>query len=132
MRKPLEFVKHPVSFLDAKNMGGYRAVCTHVVDGDTFDFLVDLGLHQYAYITVRLEGVDTAEIYGKDASPEGMEAKEFVEGEILGAPCILFTGKDVTSFGRFVATVYYDNKQSEDWSTWHNLAAILASKGYAQ
>ena len=48
-RKPSVLQDHPVDFADAKAAGLYRAVCQYVVDGDTADFLIDLGLYQYAY-----------------------------------------------------------------------------------
>ena len=50
MRKPAEFVDHPFPFPTPST---YRAVCKHVVDADTVDVLVDLGMHQYHYATVR-------------------------------------------------------------------------------
>lgn len=50
-----------------------------VVDGDTVDVLLDKGIHSYDRITVRLDGIDTAEIYGPDASERGDTHAAFVE-----------------------------------------------------
>jgi hypothetical protein len=65
--KPADVQNHPVDFADAKAVGLYRAVCEHVVDGDTADFLVDLGLYQYAYTALRVVGVDKRELVGVPA-----------------------------------------------------------------
>ncbi len=50
-----------------------------VVDGDTFDLHLDLGLRQYGHYRIRLRDVDAPEVYGSRASEEGRMAKEFVE-----------------------------------------------------
>ena len=39
----------------------YRAKLKRVVDGDTVDFVVDLGFHVHTTIRTRLLGVDTPE-----------------------------------------------------------------------
>lgn len=38
-----------------------RAFC-RLLDGDTMDVLVDMGLNQFSYETIRLQHVDTPEI----------------------------------------------------------------------
>lgn len=107
MRKPAEFANHPHKFPD---MMEYRAFCRYVVDGDTFDFIVDLGIFQYTYTTVRLFGVDTPEIFGRVdeiTRIKGLAAKARVESLILNKPCTIVLHKDTTTFGRFVADVFY-------------------------
>jgi hypothetical protein len=42
----------------------YRAVCTRVVYGDTYDLDVDLGLGVTLNIRARLRNVDAPEVYG--------------------------------------------------------------------
>ena len=42
----------------------YRAELDRVVDGDTFDVLIDLGFYIRIKERIRLEEVDTPEIYG--------------------------------------------------------------------
>jgi len=42
----------------------YRAVCTHVIDGDTYDLDVDLGLGVTLNVRARLRNVDAPEVYG--------------------------------------------------------------------
>jgi micrococcal nuclease len=101
MRKPKEFSKHPFhqSF-------DYRGVVKNVVDGDTIDVFVDLGLNHYAYITVRLKGIDVWEIR-KEQRPQGLVAKERVQDLVLNKQVFLKTFKDTQSFGRYVAEVFF-------------------------
>jgi micrococcal nuclease len=61
----------------------YNARLERVVDGDTYDLIVDLGFRTYTHIRVRLEDVDTAEMYGVDHDSEeyeeGVEQAEFAQ-----------------------------------------------------
>jgi len=41
-----------------------------VIDGDTFDFDVDLGFYTIIRVRVRLNGIDTPEVYGPNRDPE--------------------------------------------------------------
>lgn len=47
-----------------------------VVDGDTFDVIIDQGFHSTLKIRVRLVDIDTYEIYGRYVHPKGQEAKD--------------------------------------------------------
>ena len=42
----------------------YKAKITRVVDGDTFDAMIDLGFKMIAIKRIRLACVDTPETYG--------------------------------------------------------------------
>ena len=123
-RKPIEFVEHPQPFEPPV----YRAFCRHVVDADTFDVMVDLGLYQFAYATVRLRGVDTPEIFRPKSEEErrrGHEAKAFVEEMLLNRPCRMRTHRDAQTFGRFVADV-----EVFDGEAWRDLAGMLREHGF--
>lgn len=124
MRKPIEFTQHPADFPE----GVYRAHCIYVVDGDTYDFLVDLGFLQYTYLTVRLRSLDTPEIFRPSSEEErirGQGAKARVEDLLLGKPAMLRPFKDSTTFGRFVADVLY-----WDGAEWKDLAETLDRDGW--
>ncbi|MFP3975179.1 MAG: thermonuclease family protein [Chloroflexota bacterium] len=89
----------------------YRAELGRVVDGDTIDAVIDLGFYIKITERLRLEGLDTPEIYGvPEASEEyrkGMEARSYVERR-LGQndhQMIVDTGKR-GKWRRWVATVY--------------------------
>lgn len=57
----------------------YGCDLDRVVDGDTIDVILDLGFNVKMKERVRLSGVDTPEIWGPNASPEGPGAKQWVE-----------------------------------------------------
>lgn len=47
------------------------------VDGDTHDLFLDQGFYDSTLKRIRLNGVDTYEIYGKNAHPLGVPARDF-------------------------------------------------------
>lgn len=55
----------------------YRASVLNVVDGDTVDLLIDLGLFVKIKRRVRIAGVDCPEMFGQKATPEGGKARQF-------------------------------------------------------
>jgi len=125
-RKPIEFSEHPAAFDDVRAQGLYRAHCRYVVDGDTFDVLIDLGFQNYAYEALRLRDVDTPEIRG-DERERGLAAKARVQELILDTPVLVRSFKDVETFGRFVADVLYW-KEGE----WLDLGETLVSEGHVK
>jgi len=56
----------------------YKCTIERIVDGDTYDIFLDLGFAIYVKERVRLAGVDTPEIFGRNATDEGKTAKNFV------------------------------------------------------
>lgn len=50
-----------------------------VVDGDTYDLVVDVGFQMTTERRFRLNGWNTPEIFGSKATEAGQEAKAFVE-----------------------------------------------------
>ena len=61
----------------------YRAKLNRVVDGDTIDVVIDLGFYVELRERLRLEGLNTPEIYRVKKDSEeykrGIKAKEYVE-----------------------------------------------------
>lgn len=129
MSKPIEFQGHPWSL--SKHPPSYRAVCKRVLDGDTIEVSIDLGLRKYAYEEIRLKGVDTPEIFHPRNDAElqhGLVAKLFVEVKILHKPILITTYSDSVSYGRFVAAVQY-------WNITRNLVFLsdeLISNGFVK
>lgn len=86
---------------------------TGVVDGDTLDLTVDVGFRASRRVRVRLQGVDTAEIYGvrkdSDEYQLGLEHKQFVADWLADAdaahdghwPLIVSTHKTTGKYGRW-------------------------------
>ena len=108
----------------------YRAELDRVVDGDTLDVLIDLGFYIKIKERIRLEGVDTPEIYGVPQDSEeyrrGLEAKEYVERRLNenGNQMIIETRK-MGKWRRWLAKVYLPD-------TGRTLNEELIEKGLAR
>jgi len=97
----------------------YKAECLRVVDGDTLDLRVDLGLNTDRRIRVRLAGIDTPETYGVKRDSEeyklGKAATARMEELVLGKSVIITTEKDKAGkYGRYIVTVYVEDLNIND------------------
>jgi micrococcal nuclease len=109
----------------------YSATLERVVDGDTYDLDIDLGLRVHTCTRVRLRGVDTPETYGVSHDSqewrEGQAAKRFVD-EWLGRRATLRvkTFRDRTGkYGRWLVEI-------EDPDTGEALSESLLAAGHAR
>ena len=88
----------------------YGFTPTHIVDGDTVDGVVDLGMDVSISQRLRLYGVNTPETRTKDPAEkkQGMKAKRFVEKALpLGEQVMIKTHQDRKGkFGRYLAEIY--------------------------
>jgi micrococcal nuclease len=91
----------------------YNAVIRNVVDGDTIEIDIDLGLSAWVHNEkIRLYGIDTPEVYGvKKGSAEwerGNQASEFVKQNLKeNSQVIIETIKDKREkYGRYLAVIY--------------------------
>ncbi|GIV58537.1 MAG: hypothetical protein KatS3mg042_1450 [Rhodothermaceae bacterium] len=144
-RIPREFDAHPAAYVAANDRGLHRAVCRYVVDGDTADFFIDLGWLQYAYVSVRFFDVDTPELRGTSGAEReaAFQAKARVQELLLDRPCLLRSYKDATTFGRFVATIWFAVQDDDplaglpgsfkleegEAATWVSIAEVLKHEG---
>lgn len=109
----------------------YKAKIERVVDGDTFDIVVDLGFKITTHQRIRLQGIDTPETYNvkKDSEEykKGMAAKNFAleRIEANNFEAVIETLKDTGKFGRYIATVWLADSQI-------SLNDELVQKGYAR
>jgi endonuclease YncB( thermonuclease family) len=78
----------------------YYAQVLRVIDGDTFEALVDLGFGISQKFKVRLDGIDTPEV----KTDAGKKAKEFVRQLIEGKEVTLIEG-GTEKYGRALAKV---------------------------
>lgn len=103
----------------------YKAKVLGVVDGDTLDLSVDLGLKITSEQRVRLAGIDAPEIRSRDKKEKeaGLRAKKFVVKKVSGKTVLVKTEKK-GKFGRYLATIYYGRKEK-------NLNKELVEKGLA-
>ena len=111
----------------------YKAVIRRVVDGDTIDVDLDLGLGVWVHNQrLRLYGVDTPEIYGRDASPDGHVAKSYVEDQCpVGMEVVVETIKDKTGkYGRWLALVWLCSTFHEVDMGAGNLNSDLYERGW--
>jgi micrococcal nuclease len=94
----------------------FRGRVIEVIDGDTFDMEVDLGFRAQKQIRVRLDGVDTDEIFGVDDDSteyeRGKEQKRWVNDWLLsrngpptGWPFRVSTHTESGKYGRWIATI---------------------------
>ena len=104
---------------------------TKIVDGDTYDLVIDLGLRVQARARVRLRGVETPETYGVVSGSEewtrGQAAVAFVRAwfERHGPDLIVQTFIDRTGkFGRWIVEI-------EDLDRSARLSRDLLAAGHA-
>jgi len=105
----------------------YKAIITRVIDGDTYDFLIDLGFGITYKDRLRLYGVDTPEVRGVER-PQGLAVKEQVIKLILGKEVTLISHKWKGKYGRFIAEVRIWNEFDDipydlgNYLVQHNMA----------
>ena len=108
----------------------YRGRCVRVVDGDTYDILVDLGFGVYHKIRVRVRGIDTPEKYGKNKCEEGEKVSELVEGILHDREVLVRTYKNApSSYNRWEADVFW---QDDEGGYIINIAKFLTANGHAE
>lgn len=90
----------------------YRAKVINVVDGDTFDAIVEVGFHLTATLRFRMIGINTPEKFGKEKEL-GLRAKEYVMTKLQDQHVQLKTYKS-DSFGRWLAEVYIGEENFND------------------
>lgn len=122
----------PSGFEHARSMGCNRAHCVRVVDGDTYDLILDLGVTVRTKVRVRLKDFNTPETFHPENDAErehGRAAAAFVSDLILDKPCLVRTfrtkmGGDVTTVGRYVADVYFHTE-----GEWRDVRVALSEAG---
>lgn len=82
----------------------YLARIESVVDGDSFDFDVDLGFSTWTKRRIRLAGVDTPDI----AKKEGRAARNFVAKELARAKTIVIKSQKSDLYGRYLGHIFLD------------------------
>ncbi len=126
MRKPAEFADFPALLKQRAPFGPYRARIKHVTDADSVDVLIDAGLNQYRYLTVRLAGVDAPELRRGDPVERArarLATERVRELVALESACVIETQKDSRSFGRYIAKVTLADGQ--------DLGELLVAEGLA-
>jgi len=91
----------------------YNAKVNRVIDGDTFEMIVDHGFGIYSIKTVRLIGCDTPEIKGRER-PAGLYVRDIVEALLNERVVTIQSVKIDKSFDRYVFAVFFDGLSLTD------------------
>ena len=89
----------------------YKAKVEKVVDGDTFDVIIDLGFKMTTNQRIRMSGINTPETYNvkKDSEEyqKGMASKLYMEQRLAANnyEIELVTEKTTEKYGRYLGTV---------------------------
>ena len=83
-----------------KNTNKYHAEVVRVIDGDTFEMMIELGFGVTQKFSVRLDGIDTPEV----STVKGRQVKEFVRNLIEGKS-VLVTDEGAEKYGRASAII---------------------------
>jgi micrococcal nuclease len=108
----------------------YAAKVERVVDADTIDVELDLGMRVYVRTRLRVAHIDAPEM----RTMEGKDAARYVEAVLADLdrpgcylPVVVETQKP-DKFGRALADVRY----RDDAGQWNDLAQVLISAGHAR
>jgi len=85
----------------------YEARILKIYDGDSFLFLVSMGLNIYTETKTRLRGIDTPEIRGAE-KVQGKEVKAYVEKLFEKSEKIIIVTHKTEKFGRWLVDVKID------------------------
>jgi micrococcal nuclease len=89
----------------------YSAKCIRVVDGDTVDLDIDLGLDIHHQVRVRLYGINTPELHSSvpEEQAKARQARLFLMTLLGSEDLIIKTEKDKTEkYGRYLAEIFTD------------------------
>ena len=101
----------------------YKANVTSVYDGDTITCNIDCGFGVVLMKQkIRLYGLNAPEVRG-DSKELGIVTRDKLREKILNKEIRLKTIKDKKGkYGRYIATVYLDSENINDWLVENNLA----------
>lgn len=88
----------------------YSADLLRVIDGDTYELLVDVGFKIMHRTMVRLRGFSVAE----KNTPDGVRATNYAFAALNSGKITITTHKDKQSFTRWIADVYVNDRHMAD------------------
>ncbi len=107
----------------------HNSLIERVIDGDTYEAVLDLGFHIHKKTTLRLHGVDTPEIRAMHGDyvekRKGLKAKAYVKKLIEGKRFTVFV-YDQGKYGRWISDISLDVAGKEIPLSKHLLAKGLA------
>jgi len=115
----------------------YNAKCIKVVDGDTADFLVDLGFDTWKKVRVRFAGINTPETRTRDKEEKekGLKAKARVQ-EIMdmNENKVMLNVHGIGKFGRALADILVESvgTVADRSMTLTNVNQLLIKEGHGK
>lgn len=107
-----------------KNQYWYNGTIARVVDGDTVDVIIDLGLSVYHHTRMRLARINAPETRGAERL-HGLASKHYLQTQIEGQEVLIQTIKDRKGkFGRYIAEVFD--------AEGVNINDLMVENGYAK
>ena len=104
----------------------YKATYIRNYDGDTVTLSIDVGFKISIKMNIRLYGINTPELRSSILNEKGraVEAKLYVQKALSSAKEIIIkTERDKSGkYGRYLATIFYDNKNLNQELLIENLA----------
>lgn len=98
----------------------YKAIVVRVLDADTFNASIYLGLDVIKMDKIRINGIDAPEL----KTLEGKEAQKFLQKLIEGKEVLIDTNEDRREkYGRLLCKVTFNNQ---------DIAQLLIKKGIAK
>lgn len=98
----------------------YKATIEKVIDGDTFEAMVDLGFYTLSKQRFRLSGYSAPEVRGNERDI-GAIAKRRLEELLHTSMMITLTSKKTDKFGRWLAEI--------PWTNGQTLSELLIAEG---
>lgn len=89
-----------------------NAEVVRVVDGDTYELIIDGGHKVYHKRVVRLLGYNTPEVFGKEKE-EGLRSSAYVKGILQEGTKIKIRSEKEDNFGRWLCDVWFYNSDGE-------------------
>ncbi len=114
--------------MEKKYVYEYKVKLLKVVDGDTVDFMFDLGFNIKIKLRIRLARINTPELRGKEKKA-GLAAKKFVRDMLESAQEIIVKTTKQGKYGRYLGEIYY---KVEGDNSKFNLNDLLLEDGYAK
>lgn len=111
----------------------YRAKLVRVVDGDTFDAMIDLGFDTWIKRRIRLKGVDTWESRTRDKAEKkkGLAAKARTKEILLDVSCdsglCRLKSHGTGKYGRVLGEIYVKDIDGKEMC----LNQMLVDEGHA-
>ena len=102
----------------------WPAELIRVIDGDSYEVMLDRGFGDYSMRYIRLKGLNTPEARGEEEKKAGLRVTHFVRSLMLRYPLTHVYSYGVDSFGRILANVVLEEERDLATILWNTELAI--------